>query len=416
PTPQPWGIVTGTGPAARRPWSLARAPQTLVLVLATAIVLYALQATYSQDLDKATETAGFFLAPFALMTRQLLDAPWTHRLFRQLLAVVAIEAVALSLIAFVQLATHHLFWNHEVIVANEFHRFFRVNSLFWDPNIFGRFLSLAILAVVAAMLWARSRRTALAAAITTAILWVALVLTFSQSSLVALLAGLVVLAALRWSVRWTAVIAALAAIAALVYLVAFGSQIKFQLGSEKALDKTTSGRADLVRGGIELARRRPVLGFGSGSFVQSFRQESKRNSSVAASHTEPVTIAAEQGAVGIVVYLALLAAALTVLVGGLRGAMPGWPRRGARAADVTTDGTGRAPPPTDWLVARAAVAAAFVAMIVHSMTYAAFLTDPLTWALLAFAVVLSAGPLDSQLAPQPARRATGVAWLGPSRA
>jgi O-antigen ligase len=221
---------------------------------------------------------------------------------------------------------------------------------------------------------------------------VALVLTFSQSSLVALLAGLVVLAALRWSVRWTAVIAALAAIAALVYLVAFGSQIKFQLGSEKALDKTTSGRADLVRGGIELARRRPVLGFGSGSFVQSFRQESKRNSRVAASHTEPVTIAAEQGAVGIAVYLALLAAALTVLVGGLRGAMP------------------------DWLVARAAVAAAFVAMIVHSMTYAAFLTDPLTWALLAFAVVLSAGPLDSQLAPQPARRATGVAWLGPSRA
>ncbi len=32
--------------------------------------------------------------------------------------------------------------------------------------------------------------------------------------------------------------------------------------------------------------------------------------------------------------------------------------------------------------------AAFAAMVVHSMGYAAFLTDPLTWTLLALAVVL----------------------------
>ena len=64
-------------------------------------------------------------------------------------------------------------------------------------------------------------------------------------------------------------------------------------------------------------------------------------------------MAAEQGVVGLVAYLALLAAALARLF------------RGAR----------RVPE-------RAAVAAAFVALVAHSMMYAAFLEDPLTWTLL----------------------------------
>jgi O-antigen ligase len=90
---------------------------------------------------------------------------------------------------------------------------------------------------------------------------------------------------------------------------------------------------------------------------------------VAASHTIPVTVAAEQGLAGLVVYLALLVAALTRL---LRGA-------------------GRSP-------ARAAVAAAFVALITHTMLYAAFLEDPLTWALLGVGVALArpdAGPFEA---------------------
>jgi O-antigen ligase len=66
-----------------------------------------------------------------------------------------------------------------------------------------------------------------------------------------------------------------------------------------------------------------------------------------------VTVGAEQGVVGLVVYLALLAAALALVL------------RGARHD-----------------VARAALAAAFVALVVHTLLYAAFLEDPLTWALL----------------------------------
>ena len=38
-------------------------------------------------------------------------------------------------------------------------------------------------------------------------------------------------------------------------------------------------------------------------------------------------------------------------------------------------------------MARIAIAAAFIAMIAHTMGYAGFLSDPLTWALLAITML-----------------------------
>ena len=50
-----------------------------------------------------------------------------------------------------------------MIISNEFHIYFRVNSLFWDPNI-SALLALAIVLVTAVVLWARDRREALGSA------------------------------------------------------------------------------------------------------------------------------------------------------------------------------------------------------------------------------------------------------------
>ena len=61
-----------------------------------------------------------------------------------------------------------------------------------------------ITALVAALLWVRGQRPRpLARRPRSRVLWLGLVTTFSQSSFAALLAGLAVLAALRWSLRWT---------------------------------------------------------------------------------------------------------------------------------------------------------------------------------------------------------------------
>ena len=45
--------------------------------------------------------------------------------------------------------TRDVFWNPKVIVGNAYAPFYRVNSVFWDPSIYGRYLVVAILATLA---------------------------------------------------------------------------------------------------------------------------------------------------------------------------------------------------------------------------------------------------------------------------
>jgi O-antigen ligase len=233
-----------------------------------------------------------------------------------------------------------------------------------------------MLALTALMLWNRRGRVAAGTAILLAVLWGGLVLTFSQSSFASLLAGLAVLAALRWDLRRTAVVAAVGLTLAVVFVAAFQSTLKIHLGSGSGLNKVTSGRSDLVRGGIELFGKRPLWGYGSGAFGRAYRQEQKgdQQQAVSASHTLPVTVGAEQGIVGLAAYVAVLAAAFAGLFGN---------RAAARAPPALDGGA------PQYKAARAALAAMFFALVVHTMGYAAFLEDPFTWVVLAIGLSLA---------------------------
>ncbi len=91
--------------------------------------------------------------------------------------MIAIGAVALgcALIGIYQYFVRDLFLNPELFDANELHVYFRVNSIFFDPNVFGRYLALAITALAACMAWGSSRRDLTAAAVVCAVALVALV-------------------------------------------------------------------------------------------------------------------------------------------------------------------------------------------------------------------------------------------------
>ncbi len=205
---------------------------------------------------------------------------------------------------------------------------------------------------------------------------VGLVTSFSQSSIAALLLGLAVLAAWRWDVRGTVYVSvAMAAIAAVVVLAA-PSSLHFGLkGSPHGGGQTggsannaTSGRAKLISGGLELFAEEPLTGYGAGSFEIEYKRhgDGTAENATSASHTIPITVAAEQGILGLALYVALIAVALMTL---FRGA-------------------GRSPP-------RIAIAACFVALVLHTWVYADFLEDPLTWTLLGIGVAL-ARPLGSR--------------------
>jgi putative inorganic carbon (HCO3(-)) transporter len=335
-----------------------RSRGTLEWLLAGSVVLYAVQASYSSDFDRALSQVIFFYVPFALLFALLVRVEWTPRLAGRCLVVLLALAVAFVGIGFVEYSQRELLLNPKVISSNQFESYFRVNSLFFDPNIYGRFLDAVMLGLAALLLWSRDVRIVVASMVTLAVLWAGLVLTLSQSSFTALLAGLAVLGALRWGARRAAVVVAVFAVAAIaVVLVAPGA-----VGVEGSTDNVTSGRSKLVTGGLQLAREQPVVGWGAGSFRHEYRRHEKTSNAraSAASHTIPITIAAEQGVGGLLLYLALLAVALRGLL------------RDARES-----------------VARAAVAATFVALVVHTLLYAAFLEDPLAWALLAVGTALT---------------------------
>jgi O-antigen ligase len=326
------------------------------------VLLYALQSLYSPDFSKSIQNVCFFLVPFSLVYVLLRDVDWDRRLLTAVLFVIAVEAVAFVFVGSVEYVTENLFWNNQVIRSNDFHTYFRVNSIFWDPNIYGRYLALVLVIVMSALMWARGRRDQALLGALVAVLWVGLVPTFSQSSFAALLAGLAVLAALRWSVRWTVAAVAAAAVAGAIAVIFIGGSSSL---NPDRLNVDTGGRANLVSGGAELFARRPVWGYGAGSFPSAYREHvATKRAPVSVSHTEPITVAAEQGLIGLAAYGALLVLALWVMGAGLFG--------------------GESQP-----VGRVAVLATFVALLVHTMAYAGFYEDPITWVLLAMGVSLA---------------------------
>jgi len=369
-----------TGPAGRLPY-----------VLAAVVFLYAVQTLYSDDFSKGLQNVCFFLVPFTVAFGLLRDVRWDARLLGWALVVVGVEAVLFVLIGGVELASRSLFWNDQIIRSNEFHTYFRVNSVFWDPNVYGRYLALVTTIAAAGMLWARTRSSFWVLTGLILVLWIGLVPTYSQSSFLALLAGLAVLAAIRWSWRWTLAAVVVGLVGAILVVLLVGGSGKV---TSDRLNVDLSGRGSLVSGGIDLFAERPIWGYGSGSFQAAYRDHrDNKDAPVTVSHTEPVTVAAEQGLLGLLIYFSLVVVALGTLGRGLFTPLPvggddreDSPGRGSPRSE--TGPAGRAAGPAN-PAARAAILAAFIALLVHTLAYAGYFEDPITWVLLAIGASLA---------------------------
>jgi O-antigen ligase len=347
-------------PSGRSEWV---SPRGLEWLLLATVALYVVQGIYSSDHAKAAENIAFFYIPFGLLFVLLRDVRWTRELLLACLGVAAVEAVLFAGVGFIEYERKSLFLNPKVVAANQYDNYFRVNSVFFDPSIYGRFLAIVMIQLTTVVLWSRERRVVLWGAVVLAWLLAGLVTSFSESSIAALLLGLAVLAAFRWDVRGTLYVAvALLAIAAVI-LAAAPASLHFGLkGSGGSTNNATSGRSNLISGGLELFAKRPLEGYGPGSFETEYERHARASAenATSASHTIPVTVAAEQGIVGLALYVALLIVALLVLF----------------------TAAGRSPP-------RIAIAASFAALLLHTWIYADFLEDPITWTLLGVGVALA---------------------------
>ena len=352
-----------------RPRLWPSTPLDLPLMLFVGFTLVSL--LWSSDVAEGAVKTTFFWIPFVLLYL-LVVAIWREgRALRTLAITTMAMSVPVAVLALAEYASRDILWNHRLMQANVYSRFFRVNSIFYDPNILGRYLALALIITVAvAWLWRGSNRVLVACGVVAAIDAAALVVTFSRSSALMLMVGLLIMALRMFGWRKAVLTAVIMALVGSGVAIATSGQVRAALTSTERLEKVSEGRFDLVGGGVDIFQEHPVAGGGLGSFAtdysQLLSQQELRKTRVVISHNAPVTILSEEGAIGFALFIWLCVIAVIVGIVATRD----------RDDDVGVPG--------------AAMLGALVGIFVHALLYSALFEDPYTWVLAAGLVALCA--------------------------
>jgi hypothetical protein len=317
---------------------------------------------WSKDVRQGAIELLFFVLPFGLLAVALARLAWSRAWVLTLYVQLAVMALVFAVIGIVQYETRNIFWNPKVRVDNAYAPsgwFYRVNSVFYDPSIYGRFLVVAILASLVIVLRRRGDPLwRIAGGLTIVITWAGLLPSFSQSSFAALMAATFIAAIVVWRERSLLLIGI-----AVVVLVA-GMLASPSIRHKASLSHVTSGRSTLVSTGLKVAVHHPVLGVGVGGFKRAYADLAHlkgKDPKAAASHTTPITVAAENGVPGLLILLWLIGTALMLAFRRLGGDFDG--------------------------NARLAFGLALVAILVHCVFYNALFEDPTFWGLLALVAV-----------------------------
>jgi O-antigen ligase len=329
--------------------------------LAAYLAWTGISISWTRDVGEGAIELLAFYVPLTLLALGIARLPWSEFGLRALYVELTVMAVAFAAIGFYQYDTRNIFQNPKLGNSNAYAPFFRVNSVFWDPSVYGRFLVVAMAPSVVLIVLGRSLRLSLAATAVLVVTWLGLLISFSQSSFAALLVVVIGAAFIAW--RWRALVAVALAFAVLAGIAVAQPQIRrsLQHHTTSGLNSASSGRASLVANGIRIARAHPVRGVGVGGFKRAYADRvhlKGKDPKTAASHDTPVTVAAETGVPGLALFAWLLVALS-------RQAF----RRARRVG----------------LVAGLGLAAIFC----HSLFYNAFFEDPLTWMLIGLVALAS---------------------------
>ena len=327
---------------------------------------------WSVDLHTAALDLLAFYIPFTILALSIARLPWRQSRVRLLYGELVAMALVFVAVGLYQYETRNIFQNLKLKTINAYAAFFRVNSVFWDPSIYGRFLVIAIVpTVVLIVRGRRSTRESVALLAFAAIAWVGLLISFSQSSFAALLVAVFGAAAVVW--RWKSLLALAAALAVLAALAVSQPTLMHALRKHTTggLNSATHGRASLIANGIRIAKAHPALGVGLGGFEHAYSKRTHRTARKSASHNTAVTVAAEEGAIGFVIYFWLLGSLLVAAYRRIEHPVYG---RLALAAGL-----------------------GLVAIFVHSLAYNDFFEDPTTWGLIG--LIALAAPLRVRARP-----------------
>ena len=327
-------------------------PAALALPAAAFVGLSGISLLWTDDLRAGTIELLFFLFPFAVLVVCVGRGPFAPWLPRALVVTLVALASVFAGIGLWQQWSGRLFFAPDLEVANAYTTYFRVTSLFRDSSLYGRELVVAIVVLLVA-LWLGRLRLWLGAGLI-GFLWAGLYFSYSQSSMAALVVAVLAVSFLAAD-RVSRIVLA----AGVVAIAAAGAVLLATSVRDDSLQRLTSGRSSLVSTTTDVFTSNPVAGVGVGSQPLASRGEEggKRETERNASHTTPLTVAAELGVLGLLAYAALLLGAAWLLVAAVRR---------ARALGLALSGV-------------------FLALLVHSLVYSGFFENPVTWGVLALA-------------------------------
>jgi O-antigen ligase len=361
-------VAAALGWRALRGRPVRAIPPSLALPAAAFFAFAFVSLLWADDVRAGTNLLAFFTLPFVVLLATVARAEFPEFVPRALAAVGLGLATLFALVGLWQAATHELFfYAPNLAVSNANNDYFRVTSLFGDPSLYGRHVVLGIgvaLSLLAARRW---RVWPLVALI--AVMWAGLLFSFSQSSMAAVLVVTLALALVtgdRTVRRAVVVLVLFAALAAAAYA---GFEL---IGGKETLNHFTSDRTERVEDTLQVIEADPLVGVGIGGQPRASRLLAGSDQPTAnfVSHTTPLTVAAELGVVGLLLYAWLLLAGLRLIASV---------HRGDEALGL-------------------ALGACLLALFVHALFYSGFLEDPITWLVLGVA----AGWLSWQEAHRPA--------------
>lgn len=369
-----WGRLRGRFSASDEPHT------ALDLPIAAFICFTLISMWWTIDTKDAAIQIVFFYLPFPLLFLTVVAWWASIRSALPILAGVTIAfATGIAALALIQYETHWIFWNAKLQQDDIYSQFFRVNGIFFDPNIMGRYLAAGILAALA-WVWLRpGKRELIIGTAAVVIMSGGVLVSFSRSSCLMLMVGIVLLAWRAYGARRTLAVGGIAFVILAGGAIASSHNIRHALTSSHRLSTVSEGRFSLMSGGVKIWRKEPIGGSGVGSFQTRFTETETAyqisHKQVSISHNTPITVLAELGVIGAALFVWLCIAVWWVIA-----------RSARRAVD-----------PDGWVIW--SLLAIITGIFVHSQLYADLFEDPMLWTALGAALAIgaiarTAGPVD----------------------
>jgi O-antigen ligase len=337
------------------------------------VVFAAISLAWTFDLDRGVFEMAATYVPLGVLASLTARAARTRPFLIALPSVQVVLAVILAGVAIWEwFAKTTIVDNAKIEIANAYSDMFRVNSLLFDPSLFGRVEVFALLTITGLCVFGARRPVVLAGAAAAPVIFLGMAFSFSQTSFMALAAGVWVLALLAWR-RAVAIGAGLAVVVVAVGLAA--SQPQVEKAFHQSINRASSSRTSLAERGSETFGSHPIAGVGLGGFGAATGKTDLEKRRIAP-HNVVVDVASELGIVG----LALFATLLGTIAFALR-----------RVSNVAL---------------RAILTADLVALLVHGLGYDQFFSDPTFWGIAAIAGACALRAVPEEAAEEAVARST----------